>query len=330
MKAESFGQNILYTVDMYNKRSFDRLPEYFGSNKKSIPHAWYQSIMMYSRRYLTYASDKLPALSGLASHFYRPQAATGGNYLAGLWENDFPRCMLWCNGESPSLASSNQDYAISSTIQVLCRATQYRAPSFSWAAYDGPIQFRLAVTDVNPISDSDFDSQQKQPFYFEKEDDARYKHQKYLHRIQSAKLNPRLRHIRLVCTTSDPYGMLDKSSYIIVSGMCLSFQYKPDTQVILGTLETPTSLIFDVTDERLSPATFLALQIGRKLVLTRPAKNYYSSVTEEESRASNVVWCLFLKAARVDSSHYERMGVMEFHRYGEEDSEWVRKELVLR
>lgn len=83
---------------------------------------WLQIVAQYSRRNLTYGSDKLPALSGLARE--TSSAAPVGRYIAGIWEHDMIYELLW-------ICSANDgEFSISPS---------YRAPSWSWAAMDGQI-----------------------------------------------------------------------------------------------------------------------------------------------------------------------------------------------
>ena len=74
---------------------------------------WYQLVIRYSRLSLTYPSDRLPAISGLAAAISVPSL---GRYLAGLWESDIFFGLAW----QSSLYTHFQP-------QV--------APSWSWAAY---------------------------------------------------------------------------------------------------------------------------------------------------------------------------------------------------
>jgi hypothetical protein len=91
---------------------------------KAITMAWTLLIGGYSTRQLTYSSDKLPAISGMARKFSRmnnsPEQRT---YLAGLWLEDLPWLLCW-------------------------RAFQFRsdelttvssAPTWSWASLDTPV-----------------------------------------------------------------------------------------------------------------------------------------------------------------------------------------------
>lgn len=61
----------------------------------SIYYAWYDVLSAYTQRSLTVPSDKLPALSGLASEFARH---VGDEYVAGLWRNNLPQDLLWSCG----------------------------------------------------------------------------------------------------------------------------------------------------------------------------------------------------------------------------------------
>ncbi|KAH9474381.1 hypothetical protein JR316_0012839 [Psilocybe cubensis] len=69
---------------------------------------------------LTYESDRLPALAGLASRFakYLPK---NERYLAGLWEGDFVRDLLWESGGGTQTAGPT-------------RKRNTTAPSWSWAS----------------------------------------------------------------------------------------------------------------------------------------------------------------------------------------------------
>lgn len=82
---------------------------------------WYSMIDNYTTRNLTNPDDKLPALSGIASVM---AFRTGEKYVAGLWESHINIGMLWKRA---------------STAPWLEAASGYRAPSWSWAAYDGAI-----------------------------------------------------------------------------------------------------------------------------------------------------------------------------------------------
>ena len=82
---------------------------------------WESIVEQYSRRQLTYPSDKLPALSGLASH---NAGLTGHKYLAGVWHEELAQSLLW---------------SLDPQLRVSPLPSSYRAPSWSWASHDGEI-----------------------------------------------------------------------------------------------------------------------------------------------------------------------------------------------
>ncbi|ETS02277.1 hypothetical protein M419DRAFT_51478, partial [Trichoderma reesei RUT C-30] len=53
---------------------------------------WYYPILQYSKKKLTYETDRLPAVSSYAKLI---ASKSGDTYLAGLWENNLHRGLLW-------------------------------------------------------------------------------------------------------------------------------------------------------------------------------------------------------------------------------------------
>lgn len=85
----------------------------------------------YTSRSLTYEKDKLIALAGVAQELSRIWKDT---YLVGIWRGDVNRQLLWAK-------DGILDRITGSEIKAT-RPTQFRAPSWSWAAINGPILFR--------------------------------------------------------------------------------------------------------------------------------------------------------------------------------------------
>jgi hypothetical protein len=104
----------------------DRAPE---NDLEFILNSWRGLIIEYSGRLLTYPADKLIAISGLARKF---QHLTEHEYLAGLWRQELPQQLLWYR-------RGRQDKHLSST-----RPSEYRVPSWSWAAVDCQILWDLS------------------------------------------------------------------------------------------------------------------------------------------------------------------------------------------
>ena len=89
---------------------------------------WQALVSEYTRRHLTYQTDRLVGLSGLAGAW---ECSEDDIYLAGLWKRQLPRYLVWyAHGPSP-LASKRESR----------RHESYYAPSWSWASVDGEIEF---------------------------------------------------------------------------------------------------------------------------------------------------------------------------------------------
>jgi hypothetical protein len=90
---------------------------------RDIYDLWHRLIGTYSRRALTWPSDKLPAISAVAVEFSK---ITKDEYLAGLWRLNLPRDLLWT---TPQAATH--------------RPKTWRAPTWSWASVDDAIIYNL-------------------------------------------------------------------------------------------------------------------------------------------------------------------------------------------
>lgn len=91
---------------------------------------WRKVVQQYSNLQLSFRSDKLPALSGLADRF---QQQTGQKYWAGLWENSFITDLCWHVGEGTTVHAENQTWT---------------APTWSWASMDVPVTYGIDLCEV--------------------------------------------------------------------------------------------------------------------------------------------------------------------------------------
>ena len=94
----------------------ERVPNHSHDN---LWRAWKEIVEEYSGRKLSVATDKLPALSALASTFSGMWSCA---YYAGLWERNLLEELCWYSYEPPSW-----------------KPDEYTAPSWSWASTVGVI-----------------------------------------------------------------------------------------------------------------------------------------------------------------------------------------------
>lgn len=83
-------------------------------------HTWYQLVEDYTARDLSYSSDKLVAMSGLAKAF---GCETESQYLAGNWSTNLPAALLWRIDDGKAIPPP------------------YLAPSWSWASLMGRVTY---------------------------------------------------------------------------------------------------------------------------------------------------------------------------------------------
>ena len=96
---------------------------------------WYDVIRLYKNRRLTYPSDKLAAIAGLAAEFEEQGWCRG--YHAGLWQSDIVRGLLW----SP-------EKAIETAEQFARLERDPRFPSWSWASSDRHFDWARVTSDA--------------------------------------------------------------------------------------------------------------------------------------------------------------------------------------
>ncbi|KAK5659436.1 hypothetical protein OQA88_637 [Cercophora sp. LCS_1] len=84
---------------------------------------WELILHEYTACRLTMERDKFVALSGVVKEFER---VLGDEYLAGLWRGNFVGGLLWFVDSTDGVAEGR-------------RPREWRAPSWSWASIDGPV-----------------------------------------------------------------------------------------------------------------------------------------------------------------------------------------------
>lgn len=98
--------------------------------KRMLYKFWRDAVRTYSSRALSYESDRLPAISGVAHHI---ADITSSEYLAGLWQDDLLIGLLWSTDTGSGRAPR--------------RPEEYLAPSWSWVSCGATELYWLAYAD---------------------------------------------------------------------------------------------------------------------------------------------------------------------------------------
>ncbi|KAK4962948.1 hypothetical protein LTR10_000575 [Elasticomyces elasticus] len=101
-------------------------------NAESAYEYWRKAVVEYSNRSFTHAIDRLPAMTALAGIV---GAATGSQYLAGLWRDELLRQLLWVTNRRFNSRTSPFD--------------SYVAPSWSWMSSPAQVWYPLPVAEVD-------------------------------------------------------------------------------------------------------------------------------------------------------------------------------------
>ncbi|PVH99987.1 HET-domain-containing protein [Periconia macrospinosa] len=143
-----------HSKEYTNLRGTTTSQEGLISKRSRLEHmSWDHLVTAYSSLKLTYNTDRLIAISGLASTLYekRNKHYEGGEhaelplYLAGIWRMDLLRDMTWFVGPSLIFATTEDTNAeaVASGIVRNSRYNNYVAPSWSWASVSDPIRYLL-------------------------------------------------------------------------------------------------------------------------------------------------------------------------------------------
>ncbi|KAL8391893.1 hypothetical protein RB595_002189 [Gaeumannomyces hyphopodioides] len=98
-----------------------------------LHNAWGKLLHDYTRRKLSLSSDRLPAIGGVAEQMSH---LTGVGYVAGLWRNNLLHDVMF--------------YA--PTREWLARPAGNRAPTWSWASVEAPIDLGRIEADAVPLA----------------------------------------------------------------------------------------------------------------------------------------------------------------------------------
>ncbi|KAI8966188.1 heterokaryon incompatibility protein-domain-containing protein [Daldinia sp. FL1419] len=109
-------------------------------------NSWYICVEQYSCRLLSRPEDRLPALAGFAAEWERINP--GDQYLAGLWKSDLLVGLTWF----PSFEEHHIKFPLPKVYEIWPPETPFKGiPSWSWAAFDGPVAHRGQIWGLRKI-----------------------------------------------------------------------------------------------------------------------------------------------------------------------------------
>lgn len=94
----------------------------------SVLSTWYSLVEAYSARKLTYHTDRLPAIAGIAKEF---ASVLGDQYLCGLWKSDLTLGLVWSSTSADESCLWSLEHASGSRPE----------PSWSWVSCGSKILF---------------------------------------------------------------------------------------------------------------------------------------------------------------------------------------------
>jgi hypothetical protein len=144
--SHDYGLNFKQVMDFerisLGLTSQDLYPDSLNRNDACY-RIWVNVVEEYSQTSLTNPTDKLIAISGIAKSFAN---VTGQRYVAGMWRESLEHALLWRTSER---AEDEVD------VTLLSQPTTWRAPSWSWASVDGPVELLSRTGDRLLISVQD-------------------------------------------------------------------------------------------------------------------------------------------------------------------------------
>ena len=118
------GEEVKLSIDLYTRSDEEGSQ---GEHRR----LWQSLVDSYTNSSLTFPEkDKLMAIAGVAKRM-----GEGSDYVAGLWRHDLVDGLMWrpCRENDDSMNSKPQ-------ISMCSRPDNFQAPSWSWAALNGPIK----------------------------------------------------------------------------------------------------------------------------------------------------------------------------------------------
>ena len=130
-KPQDYETKLLLTTGELNRSN--RSTPGWRMPRKDRFKEWYKLVQIYSAKKLTRNDDRLPAIAGLATRFH---SMCHTPYLAGLWEEDVMRGLLW--------STTDQEPPTDGIVED---PSTWHTPSWSWASTRRPVNYNIQLGD---------------------------------------------------------------------------------------------------------------------------------------------------------------------------------------
>ncbi|KAL7806376.1 heterokaryon incompatibility domain-containing protein [Trichoderma aethiopicum] len=132
-----------------------------------LKYRWYAEIMTrYSATSLTFADDRLLAVSAVAKQFCAAMQRDPSSYLAGIWEDDLPVSLLWGEDHRPRMGGTGPP-----ATKIITEVKS--APSWSWASILGPVSCTLPTYQKAAAEVLEVHTKRTSPNFFDGVDSCR-------------------------------------------------------------------------------------------------------------------------------------------------------------
>ncbi|KAL7805926.1 heterokaryon incompatibility domain-containing protein [Trichoderma gracile] len=131
-----------------------------------LKYKWYAEIMTgYSATSLTFANDRLLAVSAVAKQFCAAMQRNPSKYLAGIWEDDLPASLLWSEDHRQRMGGTEPPAKIIAEMK--------NAPSWSWASILAPVSCTLPTHQKAAAEVLGIQTKRSSPNFFDGVDSCR-------------------------------------------------------------------------------------------------------------------------------------------------------------
>lgn len=114
-------------------------------NREDALEVWAKVGKLYTRASLTYTTDRLVAISGIA---IQVQPKIRSKYLAGLWDSSLATDLIWQIEDADDMKT---EYFVSSKRDLQHRPAVYIAPTWSWASINTAVNLESQSRLEDPL-----------------------------------------------------------------------------------------------------------------------------------------------------------------------------------